>query len=89
MELRSGSVGTGQRMDRDCHNGCCGSKVAWSEDYENLQNSASVTTHMRERVMAGILEHSIMYLVDSVKTWMQSLTPDPRHLWYPQEDHAH
>lgn len=28
--------------------------------------------------LARILEHSIMYLVDSMKTWMHSLNPDPK-----------
>lgn len=54
-------------MDGDCRDGGCGSKDAGSEDYENLPTSASVSTHMTAGAMAGILEHSIMYPVDSVK----------------------
>eukprot|EP00072_Mus_musculus_P070028 XP_017171791.1 PREDICTED: uncharacterized protein Gm16867 isoform X5 [Mus musculus] len=70
MELRRGGVGNqaaGRRMDGDCRDGGCGSKDAGSEDYENLPTSASVSTHMTAGAMAGILEHSIMYPVDSVK----------------------
>lgn len=70
MELRRGGVGSqaaGRRMDGDCRDGGCGSKDAGSEDYENLPTSASVSTHMTAGAMAGILEHSIMYPVDSVK----------------------
>ncbi|XP_021570943.1 mitoferrin-1 isoform X2 [Carlito syrichta] len=33
---------------------------------------------MTAGAMAGILEHSVMYPVDSVKTRMQSLNPDPK-----------
>ncbi|KAG3294365.1 mitoferrin-1 isoform X1 [Marmota monax] len=82
MELRSGGVGSqpvGRRMDgdsRDGGGGCC--KDAGSEDYENLPTSASVSTHMTAGAMAGILEHTVMYPVDSVKTRMQSLYPDPK-----------
>nr|XP_020033482.1 mitoferrin-1 isoform X1 [Castor canadensis] len=82
MELRSGGVGSqavGRRMDGgDCRDGGGGCKDAGSEDYENLPPSASVSTHMTAGAMAGILEHSIMYPVDSVKTRMQSLNPDPK-----------
>uniref|UniRef100_A0A8D2HWF1 Mitoferrin-1 n=1 Tax=Urocitellus parryii TaxID=9999 RepID=A0A8D2HWF1_UROPR len=83
MELRSGGVGSqpvGRRMDGDSRDGggggCC--KDAGSEDYENLPTSASVSTHMTAGAMAGILEHTVMYPVDSVKTRMQSLYPDPK-----------
>lgn len=58
----------GRRMDGgDCRDGGGGCKDAGSEDYENLPPSASVSTHMTAGAMAGILEHSIMYPVDSVK----------------------
>nr|BAB31839.2 unnamed protein product [Mus musculus] len=79
MELRRGGVGNqaaGRRMDGDCRDGGCGSKDAGSEDYENLPTSASVSTHMTAGAMAGILEHSIMYPVDSVK--MDYLSPEKR-----------
>ncbi|NWZ96030.1 MFRN1 protein, partial [Nesospiza acunhae] len=35
-------------------------------------------THMVAGAVAGIMEHTIMYPVDSVKTRMQSLQPDPK-----------
>ncbi|KAI5943435.1 mitoferrin-1 isoform X1 [Manis javanica] len=84
MELRRGGVGSqavGLRMDgdsRDGGGGGGGCKDAGSEDYENLPTSASLSTHMTAGAMAGILEHSVMYPVDSVKTRMQSLNPDPK-----------
>lgn len=71
MELRRGGVGSqaaGRRMDGDSRDGGGGgSKDAGSEDYENLPTGASVSTHMTAGAMAGILEHSVMYPVDSVK----------------------
>uniref|UniRef100_A0A3Q2HRW2 Mitoferrin-1 n=1 Tax=Equus caballus TaxID=9796 RepID=A0A3Q2HRW2_HORSE len=70
MELRCGGVGSqavGRRMDGDSRDGGGGCKDAGSEDYENLPTSASLSTHMTAGAMAGILEHSIMYPVDSVK----------------------
>lgn len=73
MELRRGGVGSqavGLRMDgdsRDGGGGGGGCKDAGSEDYENLPTSASLSTHMTAGAMAGILEHSVMYPVDSVK----------------------
>ncbi|XP_032085197.1 mitoferrin-1 isoform X1 [Thamnophis elegans] len=48
------------------------------EDYESLPNNASLYTHMTAGAVAGILEHTVMYPVDSVKTRMQSLQPDPK-----------
>ncbi|XP_004630722.1 mitoferrin-1 isoform X1 [Octodon degus] len=81
MELRRGGVGSQaavRRMDGDSRDGGGGGKDAGSEDYENLPTSASVSTHMTAGALAGILEHSVMYPVDSVKTRMQSLNPDPK-----------
>ncbi|XP_058492648.1 mitoferrin-1 [Solea solea] len=46
-------------------------------DYECLPPHVSVGTHMTAGAVAGILEHTVMYPVDSVKTRMQSLQPDP------------
>ncbi|XP_014254203.1 mitoferrin-1 [Cimex lectularius] len=43
------------------------------EDYETLPTT-NVTSHMMAGAVAGILEHSVMYPLDSVKTRMQSLT---------------
>ncbi|XP_042561745.1 mitoferrin-1 [Clupea harengus] len=49
-----------------------------SNEYECLPPHASLTTHMTAGAVAGILEHTVMYPVDSVKTRMQSLQPDPK-----------
>lgn len=71
MELRRGGLGSqavGRRMDGDSRDGGGGGcKDGGSEDYENLPTSASLSTHMTAGAMAGILEHSVMYPVDSVK----------------------
>ncbi|XP_034025889.1 mitoferrin-1 [Thalassophryne amazonica] len=45
-------------------------------EYESLPPYVSVSTHMTAGAVAGILEHTVMYPVDSVKTRMQSLEPD-------------
>jgi solute carrier family 25 iron transporter 28/37 len=42
-------------------------------DYEALPPTASTTTHMFAGALAGIMEHCVMYPVDSVKTRMQSI----------------
>ncbi|GFW31668.1 mitoferrin-2 [Trichonephila clavipes] len=47
------------------------------DDYETLPTS-STATHMVAGSFAGIMEHCIMYPVDSVKTRMQSLKPHPK-----------
>ncbi len=36
-------------------------------DYESLPPHVSVTTHMTAGAVAGVLEHTVMYPVDSVK----------------------
>lgn len=46
-------------------------------DYESLPPHAPVTIHMTAGAVAGVLEHTVMYPVDSVKTRMQCLQPDP------------
>lgn len=38
-----------------------------SEDYETLPNSQNFTTHMTAGAIAGVMEHCIMYPLDSVK----------------------
>ncbi|XP_043939047.1 mitoferrin-1 isoform X1 [Protopterus annectens] len=48
------------------------------DEYESLPAHVSPFTHMIAGAVAGILEHSVMYPVDSVKTRMQSLQPDPK-----------
>uniref|UniRef100_A0ACB8EXN8 Uncharacterized protein n=1 Tax=Sphaerodactylus townsendi TaxID=933632 RepID=A0ACB8EXN8_9SAUR len=37
------------------------------DDYESLPTGASLSTHMTAGAVAGILEHTVMYPVDSVK----------------------
>ncbi|XP_075230126.1 mitoferrin-1-like isoform X1 [Lycorma delicatula] len=46
------------------------------EDYETLPTT-NVTTHMMAGAIAGVMEHCVMYPLDSVKTRMQSLSPSP------------
>jgi len=43
------------------------------EDYETLPTT-NVSSHMMAGALAGIMEHCVMYPLDSVKTRMQSLT---------------
>lgn len=47
------------------------------DDYETLPTSSTFTTHMVAGAFAGIMEHCVMYPLDSVKTRMQSLKPNP------------
>lgn len=47
------------------------------DDYESLPPTSSVSTHMMAGAMAGMMEHVIMYPLDSVKTRMQTLRPNP------------
>ncbi|XP_054718507.1 mitoferrin-2-like [Uloborus diversus] len=47
------------------------------DDYETLP-CGSTTTHMVAGAFAGIMEHCVMYPLDSVKTRMQSLKPSPK-----------
>lgn len=46
------------------------------DDYESLPTS-STFTHMLAGAAAGVMEHCVMYPLDSVKTRMQSLRPSP------------
>ncbi|CAH1374833.1 hypothetical protein MTP99_016184 [Tenebrio molitor] len=47
------------------------------EDYESLPTN-NVVTHMTAGAIAGVMEHCVMYPLDSVKTRMQSLTTTGR-----------
>ncbi|KZC07995.1 PREDICTED: mitoferrin-2 [Dufourea novaeangliae] len=47
-----------------------------AEIYESLPTS-SMPVHMTAGAFAGIMEHCVMYPLDSVKTRMQALTPGP------------
>ncbi|XP_030622447.1 mitoferrin-1 [Chanos chanos] len=75
MELSTKSVVASLEMS-ELKSGNGGSSEG--EDYESLPSHASLTTHMTAGAVAGILEHTVMYPVDSVKTRMQSLQPDPK-----------
>nr|XP_045618519.1 mitoferrin-1-like [Procambarus clarkii] len=46
------------------------------EDYESLP-VGSVGVHMTAGALAGVMEHCLMFPIDSVKTRMQSLAPSP------------
>ncbi|KAG8035528.1 hypothetical protein G9C98_006974 [Cotesia typhae] len=46
------------------------------DEYESLPTT-SVGVNMTAGASAGIMEHCVMYPVDSVKTRMQQLTPEP------------
>lgn len=46
------------------------------EDYESLPTT-SVGVNMTAGALAGIMEHCLMYPIDSVKTRMQALVPGP------------
>ncbi|XP_001604399.2 mitoferrin-1 [Nasonia vitripennis] len=47
-----------------------------ADDYESLPTQ-SVGVHMMAGACAGVMEHCVMYSVDSVKTRRQMLTPGP------------
>ncbi|XP_066062288.1 mitoferrin-1-like isoform X6 [Chamaea fasciata] len=55
-----------------------GAGLREGEEYESLPSGAALGTHMVAGAVAGIMEHTVMYPVDSVKTRMQSLQPDPQ-----------
>ncbi|RXN09787.1 mitoferrin-1 [Labeo rohita] len=75
MELRTEAVLASLEMSEVKSDG--GSSEG-DEDYESLPAHASLCTHMTAGAVAGVLEHTVMYPVDSVKTRMQSLQPDPK-----------
>ncbi|NXD43709.1 MFRN1 protein, partial [Copsychus sechellarum] len=55
-----------------------GAGLMEGEEYESLPSGVALSTHMVAGAVAGIMEHTVMYPVDSVKTRMQSLQPDPK-----------
>ncbi|XP_051965105.1 mitoferrin-1-like [Xyrauchen texanus] len=75
MELRTDTVLASLEMSELKSDG--GSSEG-DEDYECLPAHASLYTHMTAGAVAGVLEHTVMYPVDSVKTRMQSLQPNPK-----------
>lgn len=46
------------------------------DDYESLSEAQSVGVHMTAGACAGVLEHCVMYPIDTVKTRMQSLSTE-------------
>ncbi|XP_048836115.1 mitoferrin-1 [Brienomyrus brachyistius] len=76
MELRVEPVVTPLEMSESSqsHDG----ESLETDAYESLPPTASLSTQMTAGAVAGILEHTVMYPVDSVKTRMQSLQPDPK-----------
>ncbi|XP_038046195.1 mitoferrin-1-like [Patiria miniata] len=46
-------------------------------EYEGLPETTTLTTHLMAGAIAGIMEHCVMYPVDSVKTRMQTIRPSP------------
>ncbi|XP_020345517.1 mitoferrin-1 isoform X1 [Oncorhynchus kisutch] len=76
MELRADPVVA--NLDMSEIKGKDGEPSEGDGDYESLPAHASLTIHMTAGAVAGILEHTVMYPVDSVKTRMQSLQPDPK-----------
>ncbi|XP_066570652.1 mitoferrin-1 [Amia ocellicauda] len=76
MELRTDPVAAALEMSESSESRDV--ETSEGDDYESLPPTASLATHMTAGAVAGILEHTVMYPVDSVKTRMQSLQPDPQ-----------
>jgi len=55
--------------------------MAEEEDYEGLPESSPLAAHMLSGAMAGVAEHCVMYPVDSIKTRMMALSPDPKAVY--------
>ncbi|XP_076367451.1 mitoferrin-2-like [Tachypleus tridentatus] len=56
------------------------------DDYESLLPSSTVATHMVAGASAGIMEHCLVYPIDSVKTRMQCLQPNPKATYHSISD---
>lgn len=52
----------------------------FDNDYETLPTQ-NVVTHMTAGAVAGVMEHCVMYPLDSVKTRMQNLSPSPNAVY--------
>ncbi|KAB5567790.1 hypothetical protein PHYPO_G00236920 [Pangasianodon hypophthalmus] len=84
MELRAEPVVASLEMSElqagaaEGDGGGGGGACSEADSYESLPRHASFSTHMTAGAVAGVLEHTVMYPVDSVKTRMQSLQPDPK-----------
>ncbi|KAJ1929403.1 Fe(2+) transporter [Tieghemiomyces parasiticus] len=51
------------------------------QDYEALPESSPLFIHLVAGAMAGIVEHSVMYPFDSIKTRMQVIHPSPQAVY--------
>ncbi|XP_071310941.1 mitoferrin-1 isoform X2 [Agelaius tricolor] len=78
MELGCAMAGSAAAPPGPGPPAAAGAGLADSEEYESLPSGVALGTHMVAGAVAGIMEHTIMYPVDSVKTRMQSLQPDPK-----------
>lgn len=67
MELSSDSAVASLEMSQTQGQEDGASFISDGESYESLPPNVSVTTHMTAGAVAGVLEHSVMYPVDSVK----------------------
>ncbi|KAJ1981888.1 Fe(2+) transporter [Dimargaris cristalligena] len=50
-------------------------------DYETLPENSPLVIHLVAGAMAGIVEHSVMYPFDSIKTRMQVIQPSPQAVY--------
>lgn len=67
-----------------------GAFISDGESYESLPPHVSVTTHMTAGAVAGVLEHSVMYPVDSVKvTHPLKQTRGSSRGFLPTQQHRH
>ncbi|KAL9823500.1 mitoferrin-1 isoform 1-T1 [Geothlypis trichas] len=78
MELGCAMAGSAAAPPGPGPPAAAGAGLADSEEYESLPSGVALGTHMVAGAVAGIMEHTVMYPVDSVKTRMQSLQPDPK-----------
>lgn len=73
MELRADPVVA--TLDMSEIKGKDGEPSEGDGDYESLPAHASLTIHMTAGAVAGILEHTVMYPVDSVKVGLLAHQP--------------
>ncbi|CAN8205940.1 unnamed protein product [Coccothraustes coccothraustes] len=78
MELGCAMAGSAAAPPGPGPPAAAGAALMDGEDYESLPSGVALGTHMVAGAVAGIMEHTVMYPVDSVKTRMQSLQPDPK-----------
>ncbi|KAF1990271.1 mitochondrial carrier [Aulographum hederae CBS 113979] len=56
-------------------------EIEHEPDYEALHAGASLSANLAAGAFAGIMEHTIMYPVDAIKTRLQVLNPSPAALY--------